>query len=34
MSGDDFRKAAGSIRKDGEGNWILERPEDFRRVMK
>jgi len=34
MSGDDFRKAAGDIRKDHEGNWVLDRPDDFRRVMK
>jgi hypothetical protein len=34
MSGDDFRKFAGGIRKDSEDKWILERPDDFRRVSK
>lgn len=34
MSGEDFRRAAGEIRKDNEGKWSLERPDDFRRVMK
>lgn len=34
MTGEDFRQTVGGLVKDQHGNLILERKEDFRRVIK
>lgn len=34
MTGEEFRKAVGGLVKDKEGKYILERPDDFRQVMR